>query len=138
MASLISHLVAANMSIFPKMLMSEVVNLVGYPVSYSKVRRAKQNVIESMYGTYEEEYNLMPRLLDQITKSNIVTYINKIESKDTDRGPNCFILDRVFWALAQAVGGFKLCRPVLTMDGTFLMGRYKGIILITVTADAND
>ena len=37
-ASLISHLVVEDVSVSHKMLMSEVVNLVGYPVSYSKVR----------------------------------------------------------------------------------------------------
>ena len=51
-----------------------------------------------MYGTYEEAYNLMPRLLHQIAESNPDTYINNLESGDADGGPNCFILDRVFWA----------------------------------------
>ena len=37
-ASLISHLVAADVSISSKMLMSKIVNLIGYSVNYSKVR----------------------------------------------------------------------------------------------------
>ena len=78
--SLISHLVAEDVSVSPKML-SEVANLVGYPISYSKVRRAKQKVIESMYGTYEEAYNLVPRMLHQIDEANPGTYINKVEMK---------------------------------------------------------
>ena len=68
-ANLIKHLVAADVSVSPKLLMSEVANLVGNPVSYSKVRRAKQKVIESMYGTYDEAYNFMLRLLHHITES---------------------------------------------------------------------
>ena len=42
---------------------------------------------------YEEAYNLVPRLLDQIAESNPDTYINKLKSKYADGGPNCFILD---------------------------------------------
>lgn len=80
----------------------------------------------------------MPRLLDQISESNPGMYINKLESEDADGGPNCSILDRVFWAFAQAIGGFKLCCPVLMMDRTFLTGRYKGTILTTVATDVND
>lgn len=87
-ASLIKHLVEAGMSFSPKMLMSEVTNLVGYLVSYSKVRRAKQKVIESMYGTYEEAYNLVPKLLHQIAESNPGMYINKLDREDAEReGP---------------------------------------------------
>ena len=91
-----------------------------------------------MYGTYEEAYNLVPRLLHQIAESNPGTYINKLDHEDAKKGLNCFILDQVFWAFAQAIGGFQFCRPVMTMDGTFLTRRYKGTILIAVAADMND
>ena len=62
--SLIRYLVAADVFVSPKMLISEVANLVGYLVSYNKIQRAKQKAIESMYGTYKEAYNLVPKLLD--------------------------------------------------------------------------
>ena len=94
-ANLIKHLVVADVSVPPKLLMSEVANQVGYPVSYGKVRRAKQKVIESVYGTYEEAYNLVPRLFHQFAESNSGTYINNLEREDAEKGPNRFILDRV-------------------------------------------
>ena len=49
-----------------------------------------------MYGTYEEVYNLVPRLLYQIAESNPGTYINKLEREDAEKGHNRFILDRLF------------------------------------------
>ena len=49
-----------------------------------------------MYGTYEEAYNLVPRLLDPIAESNPSTCVNKLDREDAERVPNCFILDRVF------------------------------------------
>lgn len=132
-----SHLVAEDVSVSPKMLLSEVVNLVGYPTSYSKVQWAKQKIIEFMYGTYKERRTtLCQECFTRLPKQR--TYINKVESEDVDGGPNCFILDRMFWALAQSIEGFKFCHPVLTMDGTFLTGRYKGTILTSVAVDVND
>lgn len=48
-----------------------------------------------MYRTYEEVYNLVPRMLHHIAEANPGTHINKLESEDADEGLNCFILDRV-------------------------------------------
>lgn len=80
----------------------------------------------------------MPKMLHQIAEANPGTYINKVESEDPDGGPNCFILDHVFWAFVHAIENFKFCRSVLTMDAIFLTGRYKDTILTAVAANAND
>jgi hypothetical protein len=37
--------------------------MIGFPVSYSKARRAKEGIFQRLFGTYEEAYNLAPRLL---------------------------------------------------------------------------
>ncbi|KAH7863403.1 hypothetical protein Vadar_017057 [Vaccinium darrowii] len=47
-------------------------------------------------------------------------------------------ISRVFWAFGPAIGAFKHCRPVLSVDGTFLTGKYKGVMLIAVTQDAEN
>ncbi|RVW53212.1 Serine/threonine-protein phosphatase 7 long form-like [Vitis vinifera] len=36
------------------------------------------------------------------------------------------VFQRVFWAFHPSIEGFKHCRPVLTIDGTHLYGKYKG------------
>lgn len=100
--------------------------------------RAKQKVVERMFGTFEEAYNLVPRMLHQIAESNPGTYINKVDRVHPREGPNCFVLDKVIWAFRQAIEGFKHCHPVLTMDDTFLPGKYKGTILTAVAANANN
>ncbi|KAI5671272.1 hypothetical protein M9H77_11636 [Catharanthus roseus] len=35
------------------------------------------------------------------------------------------------------IDGFQYCRPVISVDGTHLRGRYKSILLIASTWDAN-
>ena len=37
----------------------------------------------------------------------------------------CFVL---FFCLGECVRAFMYCLPVLCIDGTFLTGRYKGIV----------
>jgi hypothetical protein len=42
-------------------------------------------------------------------------------------------------SLAACKDGFKVaCRPVIGLDGCFLKGYYKGILLTTVGRDPND
>jgi hypothetical protein len=52
--------------------------------------------------------------------------------------PRKFVLQRSFLTLGSCIQAFKSCRPVLCIDGTFLTGNYKGTILTTIAADANN
>jgi hypothetical protein len=52
--------------------------------------------------------------------------------------PGKLVLQRPFLALVACIETFKLCRPVICIDGTFLTGKYKGTILTVVAADSNN
>jgi transposase-like protein len=41
-------------------------------------------------------------------------------------------------ALGAYIEAFKVCRPVICIDDTFLTGKYKGTILTAVAADSNN
>ncbi|KAL6577657.1 hypothetical protein OROMI_009985 [Orobanche minor] len=45
---------------------------------------------------------------------------------------------RVFWAFAPSIKGFVHCRPVISIDGTHLYGKYKGKMLIAMGVDGNN
>ena len=77
-------------------------------------------------------------MLKQIADANPGTCVNRMDMPNPSNIPHLLILDRVFWAFGPAVQGFSHCRPVLTMDGTFLCGKYKGTILTAIAADGND
>jgi hypothetical protein len=36
------------------------------------------------------------------------------------------------------VAGFAHCRPIISVDGTFLIGKYKGTLIITVGMTAEN
>ncbi|KAL6524051.1 hypothetical protein OROMI_031146 [Orobanche minor] len=48
------------------------------------------------------------------------------------------IFQFVFFALGACIRGFSSCRPVIVIDGTHLKGKYKGIMFIAATKDANE
>ncbi|KAL7217506.1 hypothetical protein ACSBR2_010872 [Camellia fascicularis] len=43
----------------------------------------------------------------------------------------------LFFAFEACIHGFKYCRPVLMLDGTFLKGRYEGCLLAAMAKDGN-
>jgi hypothetical protein len=45
------------------------------------------------------------------------------------------VLRRVFWFFEQTRHAFQFCRPVVVVDATFLIGKYRGILMMAATAD---
>jgi transposase-like protein len=48
------------------------------------------------------------------------------------------VLQRVFWCFSQSVEAFKHCRPLVLVDGTFLTGKYMGVLMIAVGVDPDN
>ena len=52
--------------------------------------------------------------------------------------PNTEIFQRVFWSFKPSIEGFEHYRPVMSIDGTHLYGKYKGKLLIAMGCDRNN
>jgi hypothetical protein len=48
------------------------------------------------------------------------------------------IFFHAFWCFPQYVEAFRHCRPMLSIDGTFLIGKYEGTLLIAIAVDADN
>ena len=48
------------------------------------------------------------------------------------------VFQRVFWASLLSIEGFRYCRPILTINGTHLYRKCKGIIMIVMGCDENN
>ncbi|KAH7840152.1 hypothetical protein Vadar_013271 [Vaccinium darrowii] len=107
-----------------------------YNPSYAKTWAAKTLAIGDIYGNWDESYAELPRYLAAVKVRNPGTeyVINTTESNI----PGCAIFIRVFWAFGPAIEAFKHCRPVLSVDGTFLAGKYKAVMLIAMSQDAEN
>jgi hypothetical protein len=48
------------------------------------------------------------------------------------------IFFHAFWCFPQCVEAFRHCRPVLSIDGTFILGKYMGTLLVAISCDADN
>ncbi|KAL0001679.1 hypothetical protein SO802_015460 [Lithocarpus litseifolius] len=107
-----------------------------HKLSYYKIWDAKQKAIAKIFGDWEESYQRLRKLLLAYSDQEIGTrfWYHTIRSEvfgDT-------ILRYVFWAFAPCIEGFKHCKPVISIDGTHLYGKYRGVLLIAMATDANN
>ena len=111
-------------------IMERIFGMTGYRVSYSKAWRAKQVAVALLWGDWKESYAMVPRHLSAMAYYNpgLFWCTHYLDSPLLDNGVWKHILQRVFWCFPQASESFQHCRPVIMVDGTFLMGKYKGTL----------
>ena len=107
-----------------------------HKISYYKKWDAKQKAIAKIYGNWEELYQKLHKLLLAYKDSDMGTQVSyRSINGDT---PGTIIFKYVFWAFAPSIAGFAHCRPIISIDGTHLYGKYKGKLLIAMATNANN
>jgi hypothetical protein len=103
-------------------------------ISLPEAWRARQKALERQFGTFYESHNYVPRILKNIVDDGFV------DIKDTEvAGCEDFrVLHHIFWAFTPCIQAFLHCRPVLSIKGIPLRGKYEGVLLTAVALDAND
>jgi hypothetical protein len=48
------------------------------------------------------------------------------------------VLKRIFWCFPQCVDDFSHCRPIISVDNTFLTGKYKLTLMVAVGITAEN
>ncbi|XP_062104417.1 uncharacterized protein LOC133815617 [Humulus lupulus] len=81
-------------------------------------------------GTLEASYQKLPSYLFMLQQKNPGTLTDFVTEED--RFKYCF------FSLGVSRRGFRTCRPVLCVDGTFLKTKYGGQMLCAVALDANN
>jgi hypothetical protein len=142
-SAFIAYRVANNIRSLPTYTIKGVIDLInelfGYKVKYGKAWKAKQAAFKILYGDWEEAYNRLPRLLGAMAARNPGTYhvVEPLGTKTrTMKGESVRVFGRAFWAFGPSIRAFKHCRPVISIDGTFLTGRFKGTMLVAIAHDA--
>ena len=93
------------------------------------------------YGDWEEAYGLLARMFEAMKYWNpgMFTFYEPHDSKIRFvNGVSTPVFGRVFWCFGPSIEDFKHCRPVLSVDGTFLTGKFKGVLLVVISCDANN
>jgi hypothetical protein len=109
-------------------------------VNYGKAWRAKQHAISMLWGDWKDAYGRMPKILQAITHFNPGTKwcTHTTGMEELHKGVMKPVMERVYWCFPQCVEAFKHCRLVISVDGTFLTRKYRGVLLIATGVDGED
>ncbi|XP_020270620.1 uncharacterized protein LOC109845760 [Asparagus officinalis] len=103
-------------------------------ISYIKAWNARRIAMTKIFGDWEKSYATLPQYLYAIKRSNPGSEY-KLITKEVNPGVHKFT--SVFWVFGPSIEGFKFCRPILSIDGTHLYGKYKGVLLVATGVDAD-
>jgi len=106
-----------------------------YTITYRKAWMAKNKAPESIYENWEKSFEKLPQWLMVMKNSNPGT-IADLKTLLNPYGTTKF--HRLFWAFHHCIEGFKFCKLVIHVDGTWLYGKYKGTLLLAVAHDGNN
>ncbi|XP_062100885.1 uncharacterized protein LOC133806813 [Humulus lupulus] len=108
----------------------DIKNDYGIELSYGKAWRCREKALSYVRGTLEASYQKLPSYLFMLQQNNPGTLTDFVTEED--RFKYCF------FSLGVSRRGFRTCRPVLCVDGTFLKTKYGGQMLCAVALDANN
>ncbi|XP_073362497.1 uncharacterized protein [Aegilops tauschii subsp. strangulata] len=112
-----------------------------YNVDYGKAWRAKQMALKMVYGDWEESYGLLPKQLQAINARNpgMVYEVEGYPHKTPEGRDRRFtVFRRSFWAFGASIEAYRHFKPVLSIDGTFLSSKVRGMLLVAITCDADN
>ncbi|XP_028788217.1 uncharacterized protein LOC114744193 [Neltuma alba] len=107
-------------------------------VSLHKCKRAKRRIVQHMDGSFVDEFSKLEAYCNELKVSNPGSDISvEISNEALEQGRRVF--RRMYLCFNAAKVGWKVgCRPLIGVDGTFLKGKARGILLTAVGLDAND
>ena len=96
----------------------------------------KKKAIAKTFGNWKESCQRLQKLLMAYIDQNLTTQVfYRITSTDED---DAVLLHYVFWSFDPCILGFKYYKPVISIDGTHLYGKYQGKLLVVMAIDANN
>uniref|UniRef100_A0A2N9GUX0 SWIM-type domain-containing protein n=1 Tax=Fagus sylvatica TaxID=28930 RepID=A0A2N9GUX0_FAGSY len=128
--------VVANHGVKISALDAQIVKEYDVKVSYYKLWDAKQKAIARIYGDWVQSYEILPKFMLALQEANPTTVVKFVKKYGFEKNTERF--QRVFWAFGPCIAGFVHCRPVISIDGTHLYGKYQGKLLIATSQDADN
>ena len=113
-----------------------IVEKFGYQMSYKNASKAKLKALTNLFGDFYKSYAELPHFFIALEQANPGWVV--ISKTFPGIMENTEIFQQVFWTFQPSIEGFKHCRPVLNIDGTYLYRKYKGTLMIVVGCDGNN
>ncbi|RYR08883.1 hypothetical protein Ahy_B05g076746 isoform C [Arachis hypogaea] len=139
-SAFIMPMVRADASVSIKVLLNATAAHFGFRPTYRRVWMAKQKAVGLIYGDWDESYSEIPRwvLGVQLTMTGTVAVLRTspvLVGGQVDESQAYF--HRLFWTFPPCIEAFRHCKPLVSIDGTHLYGKYGGTLLIAIAQDGN-
>ncbi|XP_015967254.1 uncharacterized protein LOC107490974 [Arachis duranensis] len=133
-------MVRADAAVNIKVLQNATAAHFGFRPTYMRVWMAKQKAVAIIYGDWDESYNELPRweLGVQLTMPGTVAILRTCPVRaggQHDESQAYF--HRLFWTFPPCIEAFYHCKPLVSIDGTHLYGKYGGTLLVAIAQDGN-
>ncbi|KAF7825054.1 hypothetical protein G2W53_016218 [Senna tora] len=134
-AGLITGMVEQSTDVPMSQLIQRVKEEYQFTVSYRKAWLGKQKALAAVYGKWEDSYDTLRRWMravqDRLPGTIISFQHRPIPDNDSD-----VQFHRLFWAFKPCIDAWPHLKPVIQVDGTFLVrefvvGRQEGVCLIS-------
>ncbi|XP_073153187.1 uncharacterized protein [Henckelia pumila] len=102
----------------------------GVQVSYFKARRGKELALNTMMGDSIENFRKFPSFFKMVEKVTVGSFMD-LEVDEEKR------FKYMFLAYGACITVYKFMRKVVCIDGTFLKGKYDGVLLVAIAQDGN-
>ncbi|XP_028104093.1 uncharacterized protein LOC114303140 [Camellia sinensis] len=130
-ASLIVDEVHGNPQTRPIGVVRQFTDQHGLTITYNHAWLGIEKARTTTFGDFSMSYDEIRWYMDIVMSTNSGSYLRLDYNHQSGR------FKRFFVAFNASIQGFRHCRPLLFIDGTFLKGKYKGTLL-TATAKDGD
>ncbi|XP_057756239.1 uncharacterized protein LOC130975459 [Arachis stenosperma] len=133
-------MVRADAAVTVKVLQQATEADYGFRPSYRKVWMAKQKAVAQIYRDWEESYAELRRWMLGIhaimpgTITVLKTSPVRIGGGVDESTVN---FHRLFWTFPPCIEAFRHYKPLVSIDGTHLYGKYGGTLLLAIAQDGN-
>ncbi|KAL7181231.1 hypothetical protein ACSBR1_040162 [Camellia fascicularis] len=84
-----------------------------------------------LFGAHSVSFDQLRWYREAVMQYNPGSYV------DIDYDEHNYRFRRFFISFKASIDGFRHCRPLLFLDGTFFKGRFKGFLLAATGKDGN-
>ncbi|XP_024009774.1 uncharacterized protein LOC112085043 [Eutrema salsugineum] len=100
-------------------------------ISYDQAWESKEYAENAVRGISEKSYGKIPKYLHMLKEANPGTHTQYVTDSD-------YRFKYLFISFGQSIRGFyQAIRRVIVVDGTFLKGKYKEVLLVATALDGN-
>ncbi|XP_025651738.1 uncharacterized protein [Arachis hypogaea] len=139
-SAFILPMVRADVAVCIKVLLNTTEAHFGFRPTYRRIWLAKQKTVAHIYGDWDELYNeLLQWVLGVQMKmpGNVVVLRTNPVRVGGQVNQSQAYFHWLVWTFPPCIEAFRHCKPLVSINGTHLYGKYRGTLLVVIAQDRN-